>query len=183
MKKIIIGFLCTILFLGVLSPLHLQAAVKEKAKCEMTIEQGKHTNENFANASGLCKDLEYGFYAPSAEAFHITGMANYQVTENGQKFIIPVFSDEHTEAELTVYLKKLTPTTTPLKVLYKGKVTKSSTTVLSSNSTKGEKLGTLKKNATVEVVESKNGWYKIKYNKSFGWVSTKDIKKNTASVK
>ncbi|MDO7205330.1 SH3 domain-containing protein [Paraclostridium bifermentans] len=39
-----------------------------------------------------------------------------------------------------------------------------------------QKIGTLSNGAKVEIVESKNGWYKIKYNGGYGYVSGDYIK-------
>lgn len=111
------------------------------------------------------------------------GHATFPVTKSGQKFTISTFSAPF-KAELTVYTvvkKKVQPvkkpTPKPLPVLYKGKVTASNLTVRQSSSTKAKKIGTLKKNSTVEVVGSSKGWYKVKFGKGYGYVSSKYVKK------
>ncbi|MEI2356696.1 SH3 domain-containing protein, partial [Mesobacillus zeae] len=70
-----------------------------------------------------------------------------------------------------------------VKVLFKGKVTASTLNVRSSNSPKAKVIGSLKRNATVEVVQSSNGWYKIKRGSGYGWVSAKYVKKIYAAPK
>nr|WP_173026427.1 SH3 domain-containing protein [Aeromonas sp. Ne-1]AKO69712.1 hypothetical protein [Aeromonas sp. Ne-1] len=203
MKKVISGLTATALIVGILSPMvgHAEEKTIPLAKCEINIIKGKHTKQSPAYGSGICKDLVEGFYSDSAKVYRVSGMVETQVNKSGQKHIIGVPYDGYSEAELTIYLNKTetpktetpktetpktetpkteTPKTeTALKVLYKGKVNKTTTTVRDSNSTKGKSLGTLKKNATVEVVESKSGWYKIKHNKGYGWVVTKDVTKNS----
>ena len=58
----------------------------------------------------------------------------------------------------------------------KGKVTSNSLNVRRGPSTKDPVIGSVKKGAIVEIVStSQNGWYKIKYNKEYGYVSGKYI--------
>ncbi|WP_343343142.1 SH3 domain-containing protein [Terrisporobacter petrolearius] len=58
-------------------------------------------------------------------------------------------------------------------VIKKGKINTNTLNVRSSASTNSSKLGTLSKGAIVEVVKvEKNGWYKIKYKKGYGYVSS-----------
>ena len=38
------------------------------------------------------------------------------------------------------------------------------------------KIGSLSKGSKVEIVESKNGWYKIKYNNGYGYISSDYVK-------
>ncbi|WP_343337684.1 hypothetical protein TPELB_26930 [Terrisporobacter petrolearius] len=70
-------------------------------------------------------------------------------------------------------------------VIKKGKINTNSLNVRSSGSTNSSKLGTLSKGAIVEIVKvDKNGWYKIKYKKGYGYVSSSyvvDIKTNDNS--
>ncbi|WP_434793382.1 hypothetical protein TPDSL_28300 [Terrisporobacter petrolearius] len=58
-------------------------------------------------------------------------------------------------------------------VIKKGKINTNSLNVRSSGSTNSSKLGTLSKGAIVEIVKvDKSGWYKIKYKKGYGYVSS-----------
>ncbi|MBN9646298.1 SH3 domain-containing protein [Terrisporobacter glycolicus] len=70
-------------------------------------------------------------------------------------------------------------------VIKKGKINTNSLNVRSSGSTNSSKLGTLSKGAIVEIVKvDKSGWYKIKYKKGYGYVSSSyvvDIKTNDNS--
>lgn len=56
-----------------------------------------------------------------------------------------------------------------------------SLTVRQSNSTSAKKIGSLAKGTTVSVLAQKNGWYKIKYKNSTGWVSGSYIKYTPAA--
>ncbi len=57
-----------------------------------------------------------------------------------------------------------------------GKVTaNSSLNVRSATSTRSSIIGSLKSNATVEILETLNGWYKIKYNNTTGYVSSQYV--------
>ncbi|MEI2356697.1 hypothetical protein, partial [Mesobacillus zeae] len=138
-----------------------QAEEWPRAKCTMTIDANKKPNsDNPAKASSPCSDVIFGVYYENVNRFAITGIAHHTVTRNGQTFVIPVMnSDKYVEADLTVYIipKNTAPKPVPkpaptAKVLFKGNVTASSLTVRSSNSTKARAIGSLKRNATVEVV-------------------------------
>jgi len=52
----------------------------------------------------------------------------------------------------------------------KGVVTASSLNVRSGRGTNYSRIGSLKRNATVTIVETKNGWHKIKYGSGYGYV-------------
>ncbi|OPX47419.1 SH3 domain-containing protein [Clostridium thermobutyricum] len=62
-----------------------------------------------------------------------------------------------------------------------GKVTASALNVRSGAGTSYKVIGSLKNGSTVTVVETKNGWYKIKYGSSYGYVSSSYIKINSTS--
>lgn len=111
--KRVITLLTLILILGVLKPVHLLADELPLASCSMTINSDKATQANPANASGLCRDIVYGYYAKAADTFNIFGGVHQSVTKSGQKFIVPVFSDKHTHAELTVYINRVATKPTP----------------------------------------------------------------------
>ncbi|TQO56618.1 SH3 domain-containing protein, partial [Paraclostridium bifermentans] len=51
-----------------------------------------------------------------------------------------------------------------------GVVTATSLNVRSGYGSSYSKIGTLSNGAKVEIVESKNGWHKIKYNGGYGYV-------------
>lgn len=63
-----------------------------------------------------------------------------------------------------------------LPVIKTGKVTASKLNVRNSSSTSSEIIGTLKRGDVAEIVSKENGWYKIKYYNSYGYVSTSYIK-------
>ncbi|WP_246943360.1 SpoIID/LytB domain-containing protein [Bacillus pinisoli] len=57
-----------------------------------------------------------------------------------------------------------------------GTVTASSLVVRSSASTKGKRVGALKRNQKVTIVSTSGDWYKIQFGKSYGFVSKRYIK-------
>ena len=74
------------------------------------------------------------------------------------------------------------PTPPSVTVINKGTVTSNSAlNVRSGAGTSYSKLGSLAKGSTVEIVETKNGWHKIKYGNGYGYVSAEYIKITTSS--
>ncbi|MGL5313194.1 MAG: SH3 domain-containing protein, partial [Peptostreptococcaceae bacterium] len=67
------------------------------------------------------------------------------------------------------------------EVISTGVVTASSLNVRSGYGTSYSKIGSLSKGAKVEIVESKSGWYKIKYNNGYGYVSAEYINTDSSS--
>ena len=63
-----------------------------------------------------------------------------------------------------------------------GKVTANSLNVRAGAGTNYSKLGSLKKNATVEIVDISGGWYKIKYGSGYGYVSSSHITKTSTNT-
>ncbi|MGN1032591.1 MAG: SH3 domain-containing protein [Intestinibacter sp.] len=63
----------------------------------------------------------------------------------------------------------------------KGTVTANSLNVRSGASTSYKKIGSLKKGSQVTIYDTKNGWYKIKYNGTYGWVSKQYVSTKTSS--
>ncbi|WP_455539438.1 SH3 domain-containing protein [Terrisporobacter sp.] len=69
---------------------------------------------------------------------------------------------------------KLTPSE---NVISRGTVTSTTLNVRKSKSTSSAKLATLKKGARVAIVKKEsNGWYKIKYNDKYGYISNKYVR-------
>ncbi|MBM7834755.1 SH3 domain-containing protein [Clostridium sardiniense] len=60
-----------------------------------------------------------------------------------------------------------------------GKVTASALNVRNGASTKNKVIGSLSKGATVEIVSTSNGWHKIKYKNSYGYVSADYVTVNS----
>ena len=62
------------------------------------------------------------------------------------------------------------------KVISRGTIKATTLTVRKSASTSSTKLGTLKKGARVQIVKKQsNGWYKIIYKNSYGYISSKYV--------
>ena len=80
----------------------------------------------------------------------------------------PSYAENNEGIEIDLQIDNLNET-----VIKKGKVSTNVLNVRSKASTNGSKIGTLKKGTIVEIVKiEKNGWYKIKYNKGYGYVSS-----------
>lgn len=65
------------------------------------------------------------------------------------------------------------------KVIYKATVTSKSLTVRTTKSLTSKKLGTKVKGKTVSVVSKSGAFSQIKFNKGYGWVTTKSLKQIT----
>ncbi|MEB6550180.1 SH3 domain-containing protein [Heyndrickxia sporothermodurans] len=181
MKKIFKGVLIAAASFSLVLPSFVHAAEPSKAKCQMTIESAKHTKDKPAQANNECKELIFGYYSKNVNDFKIFGIANHDVERNGQKFVIPVFSDKFVEAELTVYTKMaISNKPKPVKVLYKVRVTKNKSAIHTSNSGKSKTIKKLNTNDVVEVVQSKGSWYKVKNGKGYAWIYNKYVSKNLA---
>lgn len=63
-----------------------------------------------------------------------------------------------------------------LPIIQTRKVTASKLNVRKGSSTSSEIIGTLKKGDVAEIVSKENGWYKIKYYNSYGYVSASYVK-------
>ncbi|MGG7078243.1 SH3 domain-containing protein, partial [Clostridium sardiniense] len=59
--------------------------------------------------------------------------------------------------------------------------TASSLNVRNGASTKNKVIGSLSKGANVEIVSTSNGWHKIKYKNSYGYVSADYVSVNNSS--
>ncbi len=70
-----------------------------------------------------------------------------------------------------------------MSVIKTGVVNTTSLNIRSGYATSYSKIGTLTKGTKVEIVESKNGWYKIKYKTGYGYISASYITINNTQVK
>ena len=114
MKKQLKFLVATSFLLGGLFPSYSSAEEPQRAKCTLTIESDKHTKSNYANATGVCKDQNFGYYASNVNTFNMFGMYS-GVVKNGQTVVVSVLgSDQYVEADLTVYtVLKSTPPPAP----------------------------------------------------------------------
>ncbi|MCU9816265.1 SH3 domain-containing protein, partial [Paraclostridium sp. AKS73] len=74
------------------------------------------------------------------------------------------------------YIKVDGSTTIPPATTKTGVVTATSLNVRNGYGASYSRIGSLSNGAKVEIVESKNGWHKIKYNGGYGYVSGDYIK-------
>ncbi len=63
-----------------------------------------------------------------------------------------------------------------------GTVTADVLNVRSNPNTSSSVIGSLKQNTTISIIEMNNGWYKISYNNSTGWVSGEYVNVNNSST-
>ncbi|MEG2291092.1 MAG: SH3 domain-containing protein, partial [Clostridium sp.] len=73
------------------------------------------------------------------------------------------------------------PESKPEAAVKTGTVNASSLNVRSGASTKNSVIGSLGRNAKVEIVSTSNGWHKIKYKNGYGFVSADYIKTSSSS--
>ena len=70
------------------------------------------------------------------------------------------------------YIEILNDSSTDTTVIKKGKINTNTLNVRSEASASSSKIGTLSKGTIVDIVKiEKNGWYKIKYKKGYGYIS------------
>ncbi len=70
------------------------------------------------------------------------------------------------------YIEVLNDSSDDTTVIKKGKINTTTLNVRSGSSTSSSKIGTLSKGTIVDIVKvEKNGWYKIKYKKGYGYIS------------
>lgn len=82
--------------------------------------------------------------------------------------------EEYLLENITLESPEATPEASP--TIKTGTVTASALNVRSGYGTSYSKIGLLSKGAKVEIIESKNGWHKIKYGSGYGYVSGEYIK-------
>ncbi|MGL5751087.1 MAG: N-acetylmuramoyl-L-alanine amidase, partial [Paraclostridium sp.] len=68
------------------------------------------------------------------------------------------------------------------EVIKTGEITASSLNVRSGYGTSYSKIGSLSKGSKVEIVEEKSGWYKIKYNSGYGYISGEYVNISSGEV-
>jgi len=100
---------------------------------------------------------EYNFSSLANETYHVGIIA--VDSSNNRASTLPSFT-----------VKKSTPVTKT------GKVTATKLNVRSTASTKAKVVGSLKKNQTVTIVSTSGSWHKIKFGKSYGYVTKSYIK-------
>ena len=70
------------------------------------------------------------------------------------------------------YIEVLNDSSNDATVIKKGKINTTTLNVRSKSSASSTKIGTLSKGTIVDIVKvEKNGWYKIKYKKGYGYIS------------
>ncbi|MCV9884289.1 SpoIID/LytB domain-containing protein [Metabacillus halosaccharovorans] len=138
-----------------------------------------HTNESgkvtiyIKNAQG--KILHYILKESSIKAGSIKKEYNFSSLANGTYFvgIAAVDSSNNRASTLPSFTVKKPAPVVKTKT---GKVNAAKLNVRAAASTKAKVIGSLKKNQTVTIVTTSGSWHKIKYGKSYGYVSKSYIK-------
>ena len=138
-----------------------------------------HTNESgkvtiyIKNAQG--KILHYILKDSSIKAGSIKKEYNFSSLANGTYFvgIAAVDSSNNRASTLPSFTVKKPAPVVKTKT---GKVNATKLNVRAAASTKAKVIGSLKKNQTVTIVTTSGSWHKIKYGKSYGYVSKSYIK-------
>ncbi len=138
-----------------------------------------HTNESgkvtiyIKNAQG--KILHYVLRDSSIKAGSIKKEYNFSSLANGTYYvgIAAVDGSNNRASTLPSFSVKKSA---PVAKTKTGKVNATKLNVRSAASTKAKVIGSLKKNQTVTIVTTSGSWHKIKYGKSYGYVSKSYIK-------
>ncbi len=138
-----------------------------------------HTNESgkvtiyIKNAQG--KILHYLLKDSSIKAGSIKKEYNFSSLANGTYFvgIAAVDSSNNRASTLPSFTVKKPAPVVKTKT---GKVNATKLNVRAAATTKAKVIGSLKKNQTVTIVTTSGSWHKIKYGKSYGYVSKSYIK-------
>ncbi|MBU7591664.1 SpoIID/LytB domain-containing protein [Metabacillus halosaccharovorans] len=138
-----------------------------------------HTNESgkvtiyIKNAQG--KILHYILNDSSIKAGSIKKEYNFSSLANGTYFvgITAVDSSNNRASTLPSFTVKKP---VPVVKTKTGKVIATKLNVRAAASTKAKVIGSLKKNQSVTIVTTSGSWHKIKYGKSYGYVSKSYIK-------
>ena len=138
-----------------------------------------HTNESgkvtiyIKNAQG--KILHYILKDSSIKAGPIKKEYNFSSLANGTYYvgITAVDSSNNRASTLPSFTVKKPA---PVAKTKTGKVNATKLNVRAAASTKAKVIGSLKKNQTVSIVTTNGSWHKIKYGKSYGYVSKSYIK-------
>ncbi len=138
-----------------------------------------HTNESgkvtiyIKNAQG--KILHYLLKDSSIKAGSIKKEYNFSSLANGTYYvgIAAVDSSNNRASTLPSFTVKKPAPVVKTKT---GKVNATKLNVRAAATTKAKVIGSLKKNQTVTIVTTSGSWHKIKYGKSYGYVSKSYIK-------
>lgn len=142
--------------------------------CSMTIYASKNTIDNFANASGDCKEEIYGFYSPTAKVFRVTGAYTGQVKNGQVKEITLAQSTKYVSAYLTINtVDDLNKPVTSFKP-FKG-ITNKKTIIWDGISKDSKKISELPSKTNIEVQSQKSNRYSFTYKGKNRWVDKVNV--------
>lgn len=142
--------------------------------CSMTIYASKNTLDNFANASGDCKEEIYGFYSPTAKVFRVTGAYTGQVKNGQVKEITLAQSTKYVSAYLTIHtVDDVNKPVTSFKP-FKG-ITNKKAIVWDGISKDSKKIAELPSKTNIEVQSQKSNRYSFTYKGKSRWVDKVNV--------
>ncbi|WP_214855670.1 SH3 domain-containing protein [Exiguobacterium sp. s130] len=177
MKLRMLKFGLAILTVSSIFPLKSVSALNTNdyvTNCSMTINASKNINDNFANASGECKEEIYGYYSPSAKVFRVTGAYTGQVKDGQVKEITLAQSTKYVSAYLTIHTvndsKKTVESFKPFKGITNIKA------IIWDGSAKGsKKIVELPAKTKIEVQSLKSNRYSFTYKGKIRWIDKVNV--------
>lgn len=142
--------------------------------CSMTIYASKNTLDNFANASGDCKEEIYGFYSPTAKVFRVTGAYTGQVKNGQVKEITLAQSTKYVSAYLTIHTVNDSKKTIESFKPFKGITNKKA--IIWDGSAKGsKKIVEFPAKTKIEVQSLKSNRYSFTYKGKNRWIDKVNV--------
>lgn len=148
---------------------------KKKASLTFKTDETAKVTVYIKNAQG--KILTYLTKDTSTKAGIIQKQYDFSKLPNGNYYagIIAIDGSNNRSSTLPSFSVKIPAPAKTVK-LKTGQVTATKLNVLSTASSKGKVIGSLKKKQTVTIVSTSASWHKVKYGKSYGYVPVKYVK-------
>ncbi|MER2123885.1 MAG: SH3 domain-containing protein [Exiguobacterium indicum] len=177
MKLRMLKFGLAILTVSSIFPLKSVSALNTNdyvTNCSMTIYASKNTIDNFANASGECKEEIYGYYSPTAKVFRVTGAYTGQVKNGQVKEITLAQSTKYVSAHLTIHTVNETKKNVESFKPFKGITNKKA--IIWDGSAKGsKKIAELPDKTKIEVQSLKSNRYSFVYKGKNRWIDKVNV--------
>lgn len=142
--------------------------------CSMTIYASKNTLDNFANASGDCKEEIYGFYSPTAKVFRVTGAYTGQVKNGQVKEITLAQSTKYVSAYLTIHTVDDVNKPVTLFKPFKG-ITNKKAIVWDGISKDSKQVADLPVKTKIDIKSLKSNRYSFTYKGKSRWVDKVNV--------
>lgn len=142
--------------------------------CSMTIYKSKNTIDNFANASGECKEEIYGYYSPTAKVFRVTGAYTGQVKNGQVKEITLAQSTKYVSAYLTIHTVNDSKKTVESFKPFKG-ITNKKAFIWNGSAKGSKKIVELPAKTKIEVQSLKSNRYSFTYKGRNRWIDKVNV--------